>query len=190
MINVKRESRFALYDGDKQITSYGWKNYFQDREYIFLCNEAEVAIYNTRIKNFIVTIPGTMLCYSPEHNYIKIRKDEKIEMYSYEGEKILPTGFPWISDYDIYIAVRDHNDLYGLYSYEGEELVPVSYNDINFDGNYIVNGELRLVEVKKDNIEGFFDIKNKIFVDAQDINITKTGIIEVNKNGSWTVLKS
>lgn len=190
MITIGHQLRYAIYDLGKRITEFNWHYYTEDQEYIFLCNDSEVDIYNRNLKSFIAKIPGNLLCYVPDHRVLKIKRDNKYGIYSYDGKEIISVLFDGIEEEEIGLKVKDNNSQYGIYSYDGKELVPILYSHIDCDEYYKVRGKLRLIKVRNEDSFGFFDIKNKIFIEAQDINISKTGIIEVKKNGRWTVLKS
>lgn len=188
MATIKDESRFALFEGEQQLTDYIWWSYDSLSDYIILTNAHDIWVYNRKSKKFTAKIKGELCWYEEDDEYAVVKENEKYGVYSFDGNVILPVEFSAIDANKSYFVVKDICNLCGVFSITGENIVPISFERI---GILKLNGEkdaIDAVSVIKEGKKGWYIIKRKTFIAADAVNFTKTGIVEVCKDNKWYIL--
>lgn len=85
-----------------------------------------------------------------------------------------------------YIIAKESGKKYGAYNYDGEVVVPAIFESLKEVSGDILEGER--INNEGSRRHGYFVISQKKFVIGDDINISRTGIVEVLKDGEWFLL--
>lgn len=81
------------------------------------------------------------------------------------------------------------NNNWGVYEYSGNNIVPIEYDYINKCIYSPITKELIAVSVDTGYEDGgYYIVATKKYVEAEEINITKTNRIELLKDGIWSMI--
>jgi len=188
MTRIREELRFALYEGERQVTDYIWPEYHDLDYYIILSNDKESWVYNKETKKFAAKIKGKLDWCNEYEDYLVVKEAVKYGVYSFDGNVILPVEFSEIDEKNSCFAVKDMNNLCGVFSIKGENIVPIQFEEVGSVLESEDKKTINAVAVTNEGTRGWYIIKSKRFVPASKINITKTGIIEVYIKGKWYIL--
>jgi len=188
MAEIRDENRFALYEGERQITDFIWENYYSLNDYIILSNANETWIYHRDTKSFTLKIKGTIYSYEEDEDWLMVEESGKYGVYSFDGNVILPVEFSKIDVNKSYFVVKDIYNLCGVFSITGEDIVPISFERIGILKLCENKDTIDAVSVTKEGKRGWYIIKRKTFIAADNVNFTKTGIVEVCKDDKWYIL--
>lgn len=188
MAEIKSEKRYAIYEGKEQITDFIWMYYGFVGDTIIVSNSQETWLYDTKSKKIISKIMGELYSYNEDMKCAIICFDGKFGVYNFEGKEILPLIYKTIEfDYG-FLKVQNDDDIYGMYSSDGKELIPIRYDEIGINSVVDRRKNLLAIDVQLDKIWGNHIVSINRFVEAEEINITKTGLIEIYKKGKWEIL--
>jgi len=89
-----------------------------------------------------------------------------------------------------YFVIIGKENKYGCYTFSGKEIVPIEFDDIGLAIYNNETNELIAIQVEKGfEYGGYYIVKSKTFYEAEEINITKTGRIELLMEQEWVMLE-